>query len=917
MSATTTQAPQVPLVLENLTDEECYLYSILSDDSGLDQAEFLWYSPDHDDGCFRAWSFQWSWWRCDDPLQVDQCVAVDQLVLTDKGHIPIQDITIGMKVLTHRGRWRQVTSVWDKGEQEVVAIEGQGSPRLVVTPDHPIYARRSRRGSVAQDGHKGKVLQAPEWMAPEDWEWNDGSGRMNANWAVPRVVEALPVPPPMNRAYRSGRGNGVSDVFVPEFMWLYGEWLSDGATYVGDKHARSTWNVRHDKADAITSRLDKLGLNWNVHHTDEVSQIAVNSRPLARWLREHGGHRAENKFIAPWVFGLGPELRGAVLNGLRWGDTFHRSDKRDEYSTSSAKLAFDIKLLALGLGIGAVLRVSAPRDSVIDERIIHSSFESWNIGLQSLSEQKRARWHLDDCLAWGPVNKIEAVGRARVYDLEVAEDHSFVVNGVVVHNCARSVGKSLSIKVRAFAFPLLHPGNEMVITAPELVHLEPIVSLIEQQAYATRLSRELLVQGRSGTTHRPFQMNFVNGARLIGRIPQRDGKGVKGIHPLWLELDEAQDYPHAGWIELTETLKRGHEGAVWRAHGVTRGVRDDFYQHTQDSPENEWTVHRFAAMWRPNWTDQERTEKIKQYGSRDDPDYRRNVLGLHGDATNPMFVLTRLMRAVDDDPHSEYNEDEFFTSSIKTETLNLMGQTVTELMDYLPRHLSYRPKATFWCGMDVGYTIDPSEILTFVEYREKGEEQSKLKLLSRVNLQRMGTGDQVSAILHTIAFYRPRAFSMDKTGNGLPLYQLIQEKAEKEPEYRYMLDIIKGYNFSEKVVVGFDDSIEPDEFKDDPQRTEAQIRRTVLEYASDTLRTLVDEQRIILPWEGELLKQFQGSTWTTVRGGQDQYGRRMYSKGNDHILDASRMAVLGWKQFTIEEFLKAPKEEGPVLDSFL
>lgn len=485
-----------------------------------------------------------------------------------------------------------------------------------------------------------------------------------------------------------------------------------------------------------------------------------------------------------------------------------------------------------------------------------------------------------------------------------------------IDQAARSVGKSLSIKARAYSFPILYPGQEMLVTAPELVHLEPIVSLIEAQVYATRLSSELVVQGRSGVTHRPFQMNFSNGSRIIGRIPQKDGRGVKGVHPLWLELDEAQDYPHAGWVELTETLKRGFEGAVWRAHGVTRGLRDDFYEHTQDSPDNEWTVHRFPAMFRPNWTNQERTEKIKQYGSRDDPDYRRNVLGLHGDATNPMFVLTRLMRSVDDDQHSEYNEDEYFQAVIKTETLALMKQRVTDVMDFPPRHRSYLPKATYWSGMDVGYTTDPSEIVTFVEYRKPKDDRSTLKLLSRVSLQRMSHHDQVAAILHTIAFYRPRAFAMDKTGLGLPLFKDIQEQAEKGVAPRYILDTIKGYNFSEKIIVDFDQSIEIDEYKGDVVR-DAGIRRSVLEYASDTLRTLVDENRIVLPWDADLLKQFQGSTWTSSRGGQDQYGRRVYSKGNDHVLDACRMGVLGWAQNSIEEVLKKPKDDEPVLDSFL
>jgi hypothetical protein len=466
----------------------------------------------------------------------------------------------------------------------------------------------------------------------------------------------------------------------------------------------------------------------------------------------------------------------------------------------------------------------------------------------------------------------------------------------------------------------------MVVTAPELVHLEPIVGLIESQMYATRLSRELLPTGKSAVTHRPFQMNFVNGARIIGRIPQKDGKGVKGIHPLWLELDEAQDYGHAGWVELTETLKRGHEGAIWRAHGVTRGLRDDFYEHTQDTPDNEWKVHRFSAMWRPTWTDQERQEKIKQYGSRDDPDYRRNVLGLHGDSTNPLFVLHRLMQCVDQEELSDYNADEYMSVSIKAETLNLMGQDILDVLDFPPRHRSYigpdprKPKATYWVGMDVGLTVDPSEILVFVEHRAKPkDDQTTLKLLTRIHLERVAYPDQMKAVLWVIDFYKPRVFSMDKGGIGLPIFQGIQQAGQDDPErYKGVFETIKGYNFAEKIVVDFDVDAPLSTFAEiDDEVRDAGIRRNAKDFSSDVLRTLVDSKRLVLPWDTDLLKQFQGGTWQSARGLQDQYGRRIWSKGNDHILDAARLFALGWAQFSIELLLKKDVEQLPVLDTFV
>lgn len=494
-----------------------------------------------------------------------------------------------------------------------------------------------------------------------------------------------------------------------------------------------------------------------------------------------------------------------------------------------------------------------------------------------------------------------------------------------IDQCARSVGKSLSIKLRAFAFPFLWPGQEMVITAPELNHLEAIVELIEGKFHDTRLGYEMMITKRGGVTHRPFSMKFENGSRIMGRIPQKDGKGVKGIHPMWLELDEAQDYPEKGWVELQQTLKRGITGAVWRAHGVTRGVRDYFYKFTSDS-NSKWTVHKFTAMHRPDWTDEERQETIEFYGSKDNPDYRRNILGEHGDATNPLFVLTRLMKCVDDNQASPYNEDEYKFIKINQEMVEDVGGEIEPFLDLPAAHLAkYK---TFWIGMDVGFTRDPSEILVFAEYTLKGEELiaakrgytnpndptkkmrkavpaeglTRLKLVTRIQLRRIGAPDQVRVLTKLIDHYKPKAFSMDATGNGLPLFQFIQEE---NPQYtRY----IKGYKFNGKILVDFDQRTEVDEFTGDLQK-EAGIERQVLEYATDKLREVVDQERMWLPWDRELIGEFQGQTYTIERSNMDPYGRKRFSDGSFHALDAARMAILGWKQFAIEELTQHQTQE--------
>ena len=455
----------------------------------------------------------------------------------------------------------------------------------------------------------------------------------------------------------------------------------------------------------------------------------------------------------------------------------------------------------------------------------------------------------------------------------------------IIDQCARAIGKTASIILRGWVFAIQHPGAEMVVTAPEAVHLAPLTSRIEDRIKQHRITRELLPGGVGrGFKHRPFQVDFRNGTKILGRIPQRDGKGVKGLHPLRLEMDEAQDYPYAGWLELIETLRHGEEGAQWRAHGVSRGVHDEFYRRSQDT--SSWSVHRKTAMHRPTWSDQERTDKIEQYGSRDSPDYKRNIYGLHGDATNPLFVLHRLMKTVDDIQGSDYNQDIYYHLRLTDEHL-MGGKAIGDFIDFPGSHKDW---PEIWVGMDVGLTNHPSEMLIFGE--ETMKKKGGLRLLTRLNLQRITAADQRRIVQMIFDFYNPRRFSMDRGGLGLPVYQDLHEEMPKQK------DRIVGYTADQKLVVGW----EPFEEFDDPKDFEIKARSK--EYGYDLLRQYVDSQRLILPWDQGLLGEWQGSTWSRQRSETNPYGKKSFNNGSFHTLDAAAMMIVGKELLLLDQMTK-------------
>lgn len=498
-----------------------------------------------------------------------------------------------------------------------------------------------------------------------------------------------------------------------------------------------------------------------------------------------------------------------------------------------------------------------------------------------------------------------------------------------IDHMGRSLGKSVGIIMRACAFPFNYPGQEMLITAPELNHLRPVTDKIEHRLRSDRLLHEMLPKQRgNGINHQPqFQVHFANNARIISRLPQRSGQGVKGMHPLVIELDEGQDFPENGWVELIETMKHYVPGAQWRVHGVSRGIRDRYYKYTMgEDPDLPFYVHRYMAMHRPSWGPTERKSKIAVYGgTEDNVDYRRNIYGEHGDATNPVFVLARLLATVrinESTWATEYNESIYTVCKVNDELLTRSGAPIEHFIDLPSSHL-HEQYVSFWGGMDVGYTRDPSELLVFGLLKHPKEKDADLfRLLARIHMMRISAQNQAEAVRHIFTFYgdRLKRFGMDRTGNGLPLWQeldpgAVGTRVELRRTPDHISQRIRGYNFSSKVAVEFDDRV----LKGKERPEDAVIEKNIVDWATDELRKLVDMNRIELPYDRELLTEWQGQEIQYVRDEGSAAGlkARKYGGGSFHTLDAGKMAVAAWGLQNIEEALNRVPKRQPRLAQFL
>lgn len=493
--------------------------------------------------------------------------------------------------------------------------------------------------------------------------------------------------------------------------------------------------------------------------------------------------------------------------------------------------------------------------------------------------------------------------------------------------CARSVGKTESIKWRAVTHTFRRIGENLLLTAPELIHLLPLTDAIEDKLRSVRLIREFLdTRGqKTGFTHRPFGVDFIDGTKIIGRIPRLSGTGVKGQHQPDLIVDEGQDYPEKGWIEVHETVLKDHVDRdgnpdfTYHFYGVHSGDRSSGF-HSR-AAQGAFKIIQITALQRPGWSAEEKAAAKAAYGGTQASDYRRNILGEPGSASSAFFVTARLIACVDQERESEYNRLQYMHQEIRAEEFDELKLPIAQVLD-LPAGVS-----NVWGGMDLGLTNSPTVITLFTEEVVKGAR--RLKLFRRIHLERMRTRQIREALYYIGEFYGTdlKGFGMDVTGLGFPIWQEIEDDEACPANIRPAHEggVARGYFFNAKVPVGVEKSqVRTDSTGRMRDGFGSQVTKDVdpmtggeryvthmpmIEASTRYLREMVDTGKLLLPFDTEITSDMQMETQQRVArvAGLKQKPNAL------HILDSMRAMAMAYRAEAVESEL-AFSDIQPVLD---
>lgn len=320
------------------------------------------------------------------------CFVRGTYILTEKGYIPIENVSVGDRVLTHKGRWKTVTSVMQRDNARIWNVNGFGILPTGTTAEHPYYVTR-----------------------------------------VSEPIEFKPVKE-LNDSYYSTMvlPDEEPNKYSKEIWWIIGRYIADGwrvRRQDRPRGGRIVFAVSDKKREEFEHRLSEANLHGTYTEERTCGKYHVCNNQLYEYLGIFEEY-AYGKRIPREALCLPREKAEYFYNGYMSGDG--RNDKEEATSTSAAViLGMCIIAQRLEKPVPAVYYTKRDSKCTIEGRECKQrDTYTFRISNKSVKGYYRGRYVCRKLYQPTESDQYETV-----YNLSVEEDESYIANGAIVHNC--------------------------------------------------------------------------------------------------------------------------------------------------------------------------------------------------------------------------------------------------------------------------------------------------------------------------------------------------------------------------------------------------------------------------------------------------------------------------------------------------
>lgn len=336
------------------------------------------------------------------------CFVAGTLVLTKFGYKPIEEIKIGDVVYTKEQRWKKVKRIGSDGEKEICSIIAMGILPIECTLNHPFWIKHKRRKWNNNIRRYEYYLSDAEKVYAENLTTDDFIG-------IPIISDKH------NELYE------ISD----ELLWLLGRYVADGVI----SNSEITLSIGMDKI----SDFDKISIYHRTYkHTKSCYRVVFNkTSELYHFASKYNlGKGAINKNIPVEILELPKGKLKIFLDGYWSGDGCSIKDTVIRQATTISKKLALMLVLAVQKVYSTGCKIyfdKRPDKYEIEGRIVNQN-DTYMV--RFLTKNLKSSFFVEDDFVWYPIRSIKKEELKKViYNIEVEDDHTYVVNGATVFNC--------------------------------------------------------------------------------------------------------------------------------------------------------------------------------------------------------------------------------------------------------------------------------------------------------------------------------------------------------------------------------------------------------------------------------------------------------------------------------------------------
>lgn len=382
------------------------------------------------------------------------CCLPGQLIYTATGVKPIEEIEAGEMVVTHRGRLRPVVRAMTRQYSgPLYGVRAANSETIWITDEHPVLVAARNQDELQWiradelKAHAGRI--APGRRGAKNWKGYTVFPRLRHDKLVAKIElnlldyldreiygeenELLFKRKAFNKFDREIRFSIPSRVPVNLALAdLLGLFIAEGS-FQYDSQRRPTatvWSFGCQRDRPLAERVVKtlsetFGLNATLRDRSErgLLEIYCNSTVLARVLHQMCGAGAAHKKIPACVFAWPDECVRAFLNGLADGD--------GKINSQTGQIS--LKMIARDVVYGARLLLARLGMAGKASAYTHNGRKAYCLCWSPVAAYRRRG--IDANYLYLPLKEVsEKHYDGPVYNIEVADDHSYVTD-CVLHNC--------------------------------------------------------------------------------------------------------------------------------------------------------------------------------------------------------------------------------------------------------------------------------------------------------------------------------------------------------------------------------------------------------------------------------------------------------------------------------------------------